>query len=283
MVVTDNFVYIHSPKSGGTFVTEMLLEAAARNSGFNAHNLTDLKHAGVRCIPEKFRHLPIVTNRRNVFSHYMSRYNYRWWTVDKHIRKTLDIDRVMADYPSFPELSFSEYLRFVNHWPYRLNIKPKLRALLEEREIGYNTWAFVRLTQQKPTATLRTFDTIPAAQLRDQYSGMHFLRTESLNEDLVALLAEAGIARQELAFILDHGKIIPKPAERNNIKAWLGYLSSRLPRKFITPLQKKGTSKETQWQALYAVSDIDFVLRRDRLLFTLFPEMQPVHTGTRDD
>ena len=283
MVVTDNFVYIHSPKSGGTFVTEMLLEAAARNSGFNACDLTDLKHAGVRRIPEKFRHLPVVTNRRNVFSHYMSRYYYRWWTVDKRTRKILDIDRVMADYPSFPELSFSEYLRFVNHWPYRLNIKPKLRTLLEEREIGYNTWEFVRLTQRKPTATLRTFDKIPTEQLRDQYASMRFLKTESLNEDLVELLVESGIARQETTFILDHRKIIPKPAERKNIRAWLGYLSSRLPRNLIAPSQQKTTDRETRWQALYSASDIDFVLRRDRLYFTLFPEMQPVHTGTRDD
>lgn len=283
MVVTDNFIYIHSPKSGGTFVTEMLIEAASRNSGFNACNLTDLKHAGVRRIPEKFRHLPVVTNRRNVFSHYMSRYYYRWWTVDKRIRKILDIDRVMADYPSFPELSFSEYLRFVNHWPYRLNIKPKLRNLLEEREIGYNTWEFVRLTQKEPTATLRTFDKIPAELLHDQYANMRFLKTESLNEDLVELLIESGIARQETSFILDHRKIIPKPAERRNIRAWLGYLSSRLPRSLIAPPQQRTTDKETRWQALYSAADIDFVLRRDRLYFTLFPEMQPVHTGTRGD
>ena len=163
MVVTDNFIYIHSPKSGGTFATEMLIEAASRNSGFNACNLTDL--------------------------------------------------------------NMQAYGAFLN-------------------------------------------------------SGMRFLRTESLNEDLVELLVESGIARQETTFILDHRKIIPKPAERKSIRAWLGYLSSRLPRSLIAPSQQKTTNKEKRWQALYSAADIDFVLRRDRLYFTLFLEMQPVHTGT---
>jgi len=66
----------------------------------------------------------------------------------------------------------------------------------------------------------------PAGRLKHNNEGAN---TSSLNEDLVELLVESGIARQETTFILDHRKIIPKPAERKNIRAWLGYLSSRLP------------------------------------------------------
>lgn len=283
MVVTDNFVYLHSPKSGGTFVTEMLLAVASRVNGFSAINLTDLKHSGVRSIPDKYRHLQVVMNRRNIFSHYVSRYNYRWWTSEKRARKTLDVDRVKADYPLFPELSFSEYLRFVNHWPYRSNFSNKIQSRLEEREIGYNTWEFVRLTQQNPMATLRTFDNIPAGQLREQYSDIRFLRTELLNEDLVALLVESGIAGQELAFILENKAIIPRPGERLSIEAWLGYLSSRVPRKFTAPAQERVARKATCWLEYYSAADLEFVSCRDRFYFTLFPEMQRVHTGETSD
>lgn len=272
MIVTDNFVYIHSPKTGGTFVTAMVKAAAQASPDFHATDLAELKHAGVRRIPEQFRQLPVVTNIRNVFGHYASRYCYRWWAVDKHIKQKYELARVKKDYPSFPNLSFSEYLRFVNHWPYHSNIKPGIRQLLEEKNLGFNTWTFVRLTQNNPIALLREFDDWTDEQLRECVSTIHFLKTESLNKDLVSLLVESGVSSHDIEFIMDNKHILPSPAERTNIRSWVGYIASSLPAfsgKSGVPEQNK------RWQELFTQDDIDFVLDRDRLYFRLFPEMYP--------
>lgn len=279
MIVTDNFVYIHAPKTGGTFVTAMIEAAAQATPDFHATDLAGLKHAGVRRIPEQFRQLPVVTNRRNVFSQYVSRYYYRWWAVDIHVKQKYDLARVKNDYPSFPDLAFSEYLRFVNHWPYLTQIRPGVRQLLEQRKLGFNTWSFARLTQQKPVEFLRDFDAWTDEQLREHFSTTRFLKTESLNNDLVSLLIDSGVSSRNIDFILKNKPVLPNPAERNGKRSWLAQITSRLAAfsgKSREPVQKK------RWQELFTQDDIDFVLHRDRLYFRLFPEMIPGGISAQD-
>ena len=94
IVVKDAFVYIHHPKTGGTFVTEMLRKVASENNGFSIQELPGLKHSGISKIPEEFRGLPVVINVRNVFEHYVSRYKFEWWARRKHAKSMFNLEKV---------------------------------------------------------------------------------------------------------------------------------------------------------------------------------------------
>jgi hypothetical protein len=70
MIVTDRFVYIHLHKSGGTFVNEALLRfvPGAQVIGY---------HLPRRCLPEEYRHLPVLGFVRNPWSYYVSWYSFQ--------------------------------------------------------------------------------------------------------------------------------------------------------------------------------------------------------------
>jgi hypothetical protein len=97
MIFTDQFVYVHEPKTGGTFVTSVLLQlydvrwtrwthlrntlqsnmVFRRPRGtliYNSH-----KHGACEHIPEAHRHKQILASVRNPYDLYVSQYEFGWW------------------------------------------------------------------------------------------------------------------------------------------------------------------------------------------------------------
>jgi len=70
MIVTDQFVFIHLHKSGGTFVLSFLqqFESTAKMIGY---------HLPYRELPEEFRRLPVLGSVRNPWSYYVSWYSFQ--------------------------------------------------------------------------------------------------------------------------------------------------------------------------------------------------------------
>ncbi len=254
MIIADNaFVYIHHPKTGGTFVTEMLRQVAAQSSQLRIDEPSGLKHSGVKKIPDEFRKLQIVTNVRNLFEHYVSRYTFRWWADPTHSKQMFHLDEVKKDFPKFPDLSFSEFLRLFNHWPYRRTISSKLAQKLTDQNIGYNSWVLMRLTLNEPSKLPRKLDSMDDKRLAAKFNKIRFLHTETLNTDLCQLLRDYGVDEQYLAPILASAPILPKKGGR-------------------------GAGKQT-WRQYFNDADVAYVSEKDRMYFRLFPGMDPANNA----
>ena len=98
MIFTDRFVYVHEPKTGGTFVTSALFrlyglkwtrwthlrdavfrEARARHPKYGALVHDGNKHGLCRSIPAAHKAKPVLATVRNPFDLYVSQYEFGWW------------------------------------------------------------------------------------------------------------------------------------------------------------------------------------------------------------
>jgi len=71
MIVTKHFVYIHTSRTGGTFLNKLIFEhvPGAQMIQYHGH---------LRDLPQKFRHLPVIGFVRNPWDWYVSMYyDYR--------------------------------------------------------------------------------------------------------------------------------------------------------------------------------------------------------------
>ena len=71
MIVTDKFVFVHLPRSGGTFVSEMIRTffPSAREIGY---------HLPRTLLPRQYSHLPVLGAVRNPWEFYVSWYHHLW-------------------------------------------------------------------------------------------------------------------------------------------------------------------------------------------------------------
>jgi hypothetical protein len=251
MIITDSFVFLHLPKTGGTFVSKMLLELGQRVEGFEAFEAFEAvvsKHAGAARIPAEHKDKPRLICVRNVFEHYVSRYFFKWWKDPARVDKIYLMDLVRKDYPHFPDLSFAEYLRFANTWGYRRKIaRPKRLAEFDRLAVGFNSFELCRIALPRPGHFLVTADSCPDEDVRRTFERVHFLRTEDLNRSLYEYLLGLGHKSAQLQFILESGIVLPKFG---------------------------GRAETDTWRSYYDQESIDYVTQRDRLYFRLFPEMR---------
>ena len=71
MIVTDKFVFVHLPRSGGTFVSDVI-----RKFFPSAHEIGH--HLPRELLPREYSHLPVLGTVRNPWEFYVSLYHYVW-------------------------------------------------------------------------------------------------------------------------------------------------------------------------------------------------------------
>ena len=71
MIVTDKFVFVHLPRSGGTFVSDVI-----RKFFPSAHEIG--YHLPRELLPKEYSHLPVLGTVRNPWEFYVSWYYYVW-------------------------------------------------------------------------------------------------------------------------------------------------------------------------------------------------------------
>ncbi|HIK51554.1 MAG TPA: hypothetical protein IGS17_11620 [Oscillatoriales cyanobacterium M59_W2019_021] len=266
MLLTDKFVYIHYPKTGGTFVTETLqkihagkgykkstVSKIARRFGSVGGGIVDTasegsKHATCRDIPPAFLRKPILSTVRNPYERYLSGYSFGWWK--KHPQDfMLDVAAIVRDYPQYPEISFSEYVYIVNTYHYFRTLKtPHLNS---QNLVGQRTYEIVRFFFKDPPEIIfpkLSDEYIYTQQYRSDLCPVHFLQTHNLNRGLYDFLLKVGYDRSQIKFILDADRILPN----------------------LPPGGIRRSSK--RWQEYYTPELKAFVRQRDRLVFSLFPE-----------
>jgi hypothetical protein len=254
LILTDRFVYIHQPKTGGTFVTSMLeriynykkprtllrkaLAPIVTQSMVNVE-----KHGPCDAIPESHRDKPIIATFRNPYSRYVSQYHFAWWKQfpPSHV----DQAAIMERFPTFPELDFDQFLELMNDFYQRFG-DCKLQA---DRSPGFNTRQFLRFYTKDPDSWFADIDEawMDRRGWEDVRYPVRFLRQDHLNQDLHDALIDFGHSADEVGFILEHEKVLPR-----------------------TP--KKGSRPRKHWSEYWTEERKEVVRRRDRILFEIFPE-----------
>jgi len=273
MIITDDFVYIHFPKTGGTFVTHVLerlykykknyrsvcnfLPERIQRKALRYRQVRDKiqgfiqinKHGTCNEIPKAHRHKPILGTVRNPYDRLVSHYEFAWWKVrpeEEFFPYT--VPQIQKYYPHFPALSFEEYLNLWNTiW---LPTEFMNGRLDDGASLGIETYCFVdlyfRQSREGFSNIAKKCDRYVATQqYKTHMFPVHLLRTDRLNQDLYDFLLQLGWEKDELAFILDLEKILPEGAGRSQEQAW---------EKYYTPALKSE------------------IREKERFIFDMFPE-----------
>lgn len=256
MIVTPDFVYVHMPKTGGTFVSEVverlyadrklprplrsLRKAAARHvpavPPYEPPVRRFEKHAFASQVPADAAHLPLVGCVRNPLDRYVSQYTFRWW------RSHPDFFPGLAAHPDFPDLSFAQFLDLAHrHWTtmYSAEVAPGL---------GWHTVQLIHWYCRDAESLVAT-PGLTADDIREAMYPVTLLDTGTLNRDLHEFLRAIGFAEERVAFVLELRRIHPEGV---------------------------GRPPEDRWQAHYTPELRRRVLLRERLLFELFPSWAPL-------
>jgi hypothetical protein len=265
MILTDKLVYVHHPKTGGTFVTEVLwrlhgcpgtspavrLTLRARlgmfTRGYVSYSnrngrltMNVFKHAGCGSIPATARDKIVLATVRNPYDHYVSEYEFGWWQRREYHKYYKALSGFDRRFPEFPNLSFAHYLELIH------DALCLTQAADGMPRLGYLSESFVRFYFRRPNEVLPTIDdgyVDSAAYLSDMYD-VCFIRMHRLNEELHQFLLRVGYDPAEVDFVRGLGKICPQ-----------------------------GTARESHdWQRYYTPELKRQVRYRDRLLFAIFPE-----------
>jgi hypothetical protein len=257
MNITPSFVFVHMPKTGGSFVSAVLrqLHGTGRLHEFLLRNESLLsrknqvakwlrggklayeefnKHGTCHEIPRMAAHLPILSCMRNPYDWYVSNYKYGWWRTHPAAYPGL------RDDPRWPDLSFSDYLE-LSHRSWLNTLNPGMAV---DPTLGRLTVLFLNYYARQPELGLAVGDGKTAVSPPNLFP-VHFLNTANLNRELYDYLQATGqYPAESLAFILEKEKISPRN-QRQPDEKWA---------EFYTPEQKAE------------------IHHRDRLLFELFPQ-----------
>lgn len=263
MIITDKFVFVHDPKTGGSFVTSALYELHGIHwtrrtnlkltvfkelrykTKFGNFIHTNQKHFGCGFIPEPHRGKKILATVRNPLDWYVSQYEFGWWkrrNMKKHFEKLPNFKR---DYPDFPEIDFAAFVKLSNQaFEVHLDCPKEVWS-----QFGMRTRAFADFYFKEPgRALMKMLDEkyiSSGAYRADLYENLQFIRTKNLNQNLYDFLLQSGYDKEDADFILEMKKVLP-----------LG----------------KGRTKEQKWGNYYTPELKDEIRQKERVLFQIFPE-----------
>lgn len=260
MLFTDSFVYVHEPKTGGTFVTSVLfrlyefnwtyrtrIASALRTELVHRHRYGTLiyhnnKHGGCDAIPAAQRHKTVLATVRNPYDLYVSQYEFGWWKRREWRPYFQAIPGFQQQYPHFPAISFAEYVTLSN-----LAFRDHRSPTDHDSGIGLLSEKFIKFYCQEPQAVLQALrsGSAPEQLCRAALHDIHFIRTEQLNDGLYQFLLARGYAEADLCFIPGLGKILPGG---------------------------KGRRRDQSWERYYTPELKQQVRRQEQMIFALFPE-----------
>src|ERR671918_151201 len=219
MLVTQKFVYIHQPKTGGTFVSALLTRLHEARGGTATTIWID---------PTQPAELPPLASNdvatvRNPYDRYVSQYEFAWWRHDPELfGPVADVTR---RYPTYPDLTFEQFVYLTNETslPYRSANHPADTP-------GRHTQEFVRFFFRHPDAAYpRLLDaTFTATVPDDELQGIRLVDQARLNDELAELLTEWGYPASEVRAVRDAEHIWPGRSRRVPGRAWEPYYTPEL-------------------------------------------------------
>lgn len=286
MLVTDSFVYLHQPKTGGTFVADVLSAIHERRGmplqivHVEPGGSADLpvvgpgralrlmlgarnQHGARRDIPAAYRDRTIVATIRNPYDRYISQFEFAWWRVYPEMFGP--VEQVRRAYPSYPELSFDQFVQLTN----AVSVRPAGGDL--DRTPGFHTQQFIEYFFRDPDAAFAGLaDEVALRELwAEEMRGLRFLDQGRLNEDLPGFLIERGYSPDEVAFIRGAGRIRPV-FDHTNEDGWTKTYSPGLGA-YVGRREHLPESSEIRAR-YYSPALKAYVRRKERLLFGQFPQ-----------
>jgi len=194
MIVTDKFVFVHFPRTGGTFITDVMMRffPSAREIGY---------HLPRSLLPYEYFHLPVLGAVRNPWEFYVSWY-YHVWPRD-------------AATPLHSWLSENGKHQFEGATRNALNIGTdnyRLDALIEKLpdDVDYRKRNIPNITKdslRKIRGTGVGFYTFRFNHLFGNADDVFFCRQECLRADLIHFLEQVDSISDEIrAYILESEK-----------------------------------------------------------------------------
>lgn len=251
MILTRKFVFIHMPKTGGTFVSDVLKRVVRHPRGGSFFErlgrrlsepwiLDVKKHGTLREIPEPWRDRPVLSVIRNPYDRLVSIYEFDWWKTKPP--PWVDFRELRRRWPTWPEVTFEQFQE-----GFQLFRKLKAPGLPPEKQPGTLTEQFVRFYFREPEKAFARIDDayVAGRGWEKDMNPVEFLRMEDLNQGLHDALLKFGWPEQEVEFILCIGRIRPPKSKK-------------------TPRPK--------WEDYYTPESRALVRRRERLLFAMFPD-----------
>lgn len=218
MLITPDCVFIHMPKTGGTFITRMLREVYG-----DAAVETGRKHGICDEIPEADRGKPILSVMRSPFDRYVSQYHYGWWRTQP--QEYCDPASIREVYPDYPEVSFADFVAIANRFFVNAHRGAptgyRARRLAPEDAPGWHTEQFIRFFCREPQHAFAelTAQDLQRGHLHACEYPVDFLRTESLNDDLSDRLARYGVDAARIRAVRMHARVLPDQAHEARARA----------------------------------------------------------------
>lgn len=218
MLICDNFIVIHLPKSGSSFVRKVVKDVfLTRDSGYclelimpniKGHNRPNDHHGTFSQIPSQYLNREIVSVLRNPFEKLISSYLYRWWVE----HPPLENDQLFMEFSNFPNLDFRDFIRLNE-----LSARRKLAEYGTTTFIGNQTIQFIRMYFKRPQHVLENLTSVyvnSETDYRDDIAEISFLRQENLNFELAEFLNRKGFSSDEVNYCREH----PRVNEGSNIR-----------------------------------------------------------------
>jgi len=257
---TDDFAYVHQPKTGGTFVTSvffrlydvdwnlsfriehMLRREVARTHRYGTFTYHKNKHGTCTELPVAQREKLILATMRNPYELYVSQYEFGWWRRRNslaHFRAVPDFSR---RFPRFPNITFEEYVLLAN-----AAFVPRREGISEDDAVGLWTKEFVRYYFREPKTVLESLQRPDRGITlkNEKMFNVRFILTHRLNEELYSFLNDAGYDSYDTAFVRDFEKVLP---------------------------QGKGRRNDQSWERYYTAATKELVKRKEAHLLSMFPE-----------
>jgi hypothetical protein len=185
MIVTDKFVFVHLPRSGGTFVTGVIKKFFP-----SAHEIGH--HLPREFLPKEYSHLPVLGTVRSPWEFYVSLYHYVW---------PRDAGSILVSWMTENgTLGFEGSIR--NLLSLGVNSE-RLDVLIEmlPEHIDYRKRHVPGVTKDAMSKVRGTgvgYYTLRFNQMFGIADDMFFCRLETLRQDLVAFFDRIGVATDEL-------------------------------------------------------------------------------------
>jgi hypothetical protein len=195
MIVTDKFAFVHLPRSGGTFVSEVI-----RKFFPSAHEIG--YHLPRTLLPREYSHLPILGGVRNPWEFYVSWYHHVW-------------PRDAAT-PLISWVSENGKFGFEGATRNALNLgsnNERLDALIEmlPEQVDYRKRNIPNITKEAMRRVRGTgvgYYTFRFNHLFGNANDVYVCRLETLKQDLVRFFEDINVATDELrGYVLGSDKV----------------------------------------------------------------------------
>lgn len=250
MIICDDFIVLNFPKTGSTFVRDMVKEIYRRRrpgvlakivllalrkelpykelmlpnyQSPNERQRHLLGQHGAYCqIPEEQLHKEILTVVRNPYDLFLANYLTEWWTWYFPAPE----EQLKQLFPDFPKITLDEYLILSDLSANQYN----------GITLGPITTQFIRMYFKQPDKVLQTitdeYVQSDSMFLEDIGANITFIRQSELNMALSDFLCKHGFSDEETAFIRSHPKVnisINTTTDRNALwtKSAIEYMKKR--------------------------------------------------------